>query len=86
MLNELRGVQFVNGELVVVAVEPLQAGERTVTMPVDDAHAIGCLLIELRQLAKEREQELRATGDLLDVQAMREEFAERLRQRQALNA
>ena len=86
MLNELRGVQVVDGELVIVTVETSLEGERTVTMPVEDAYAIGCILIELRQLAKEREQELRETGELLDVRAMREEFATRLRQRQAFNA
>ena len=85
MLNELQGVQFINGELMVVALDRTPDGERTFTMPVNDAHAIGCLLIELRQVAKEREQELRATGELLDVQAMREEFATRLRRRQVLN-
>ena len=85
VLNELRGIQFIDGELMVLAVDRTPDGERTITMPVDDAHAVGCILIELRQLAKEREQELRATGDRLDVQAMRQEFANRLTPRQVLN-
>jgi tRNA threonylcarbamoyladenosine modification (KEOPS) complex Cgi121 subunit len=85
VLNELRGVQVIDGELVVVAAEGTADGERRITMSVDDAHAIGCILIELRQLAKEREQELRATGELLDIRNMRDEFATRLRRRQVLN-
>jgi hypothetical protein len=85
VVNELRGVQFIDGEMVVVAIERTPEGERTVTMPVDVAHGVGCILIELCQLAKEREEHLRESGELLEVEAIREEFASRVRRRHALN-
>ena len=85
MVSQLRGVQEVEGRLTVVTVQDTPQGRTHTTMPIEEAHAIGCILIELCQLAKERQQQLRATGELLDVAVMREEFAERLRRRETLN-
>jgi hypothetical protein len=81
MLHELQGIQAVDGELVVVGVENTSEGRRRVHVPIDVAFGIGCVLIELWQLAKEREDQLRSSGELLDLQAMRQDFATRLRRR-----
>jgi hypothetical protein len=86
VLSEFRGIQIVEGELAVVAVKQTAIGPEFISMPVETAHAVGCMLIELCDLAKEREDELRRSGELLDIRAMTDEFMVRVRRRQELNA
>jgi hypothetical protein len=86
VLSELHGIRVKDGELVIAAVKETPAGPEFVTMPVQMAHAVGCMLIELCHLAMEREEDLRATGALLDLQAIKDEIAARVRRRQEMNA
>jgi hypothetical protein len=86
VLSELHGIRVKDGELVIAAVKETPAGPEFVTMPVQTAHAVGCMLIELCHLAMEREHDLRATGALLDLQAIQHEFAARVRRRQEMNS
>ena len=85
MLNELHGVRVIDGELAIVGVKQTIAGPEYITMPVGVAHAVGCMLIELSELAVERESDLRNSGEMLDVRTMADEFMARVRRRQDSN-
>jgi hypothetical protein len=86
VLSELRGIQVVEGELAIVGVKQTATGPEFITMPVETAHAVGCMLIELCELAREREQDLRRSGEMLEVSALAEELVVRVRRRQEMNA
>ena len=86
MLSELHGIGVIDGELAIVAVKQTGAGPEFITMPVQTAHVVGCMLIELSEIAVERESELRSSGTMLDVRTMADEFLARVRRRQELNS
>ena len=86
MLSELHGIGVIDGELAIVGVKQTGAGPEFITMPVQAAHVVGCMLIELSEIAVERESDLRSSGTMLDVRAMADEFMARVRRRQELNS
>jgi hypothetical protein len=83
--QHMRGPQVVNGQLVLVGSAAMPDGTRIPTfLPVGLAHTVGCMLIELAQLARERESELRQNGAVLDVGDV-PGFSDRLEARMRLN-
>lgn len=86
MIDHIQGVQFKDGQLALVGTQAGPNGIRVpVFIPVDFAATMGCWFIELAQLAKEREAELKASGKVLDINTMVGEMTVRLQQRGKLN-
>jgi hypothetical protein len=81
-----QGVQDIDGKLAVVGAIIGNDGSKVpILLPAGYAHTLGCALIELSQLAKEREPELKASGKVLDVNTIADEFGRRMTERLKLN-
>jgi hypothetical protein len=82
-----QGVRWQDGRAVVVGSLPFSTGGQRmpVFLPADFARSLGCALIELAVLAREHENELRATNTVIDVGTMGQDFMQRLERRRAIN-
>jgi len=80
-----QGPACVQGQLVVVRTVPTSGGRRPILIPIEQAKISGCVLIEMACLAEERQQELRSTGQVLDVATLVNEFNIRVQARAQLN-
>ena len=81
-----QGVQYIDDRLAVVGSIIAHDGSKApIRFPAEYAHTLGCALIELAQLAKEREAELKASGNVFDVNTMADEFGRRMSERLKLN-
>lgn len=83
--THFQGAQVVNGEVVLRGSMKLPDGSRVpLFLPIGLAHTMGCMLIEMAQLGRERESELRKTDHVLDVNDV-PDFGTRVEKRMRLN-
>jgi hypothetical protein len=77
---------YLQGQLAVVGSILADNGPQIpIFLPADYAHTLGCAPIELAVLAKDREPDLRRTGQLLDMNTLTPEFGSKLKARLRLN-
>lgn len=89
MSFHIRGVQYLNGQPALVG-SILNPNDDSVlmpfAMPAKLAHTMGCTMIELAQLAIEREDSLRTTGKVLTIDGdLAGEVGLRVQERMKLN-
>jgi hypothetical protein len=84
---QFQSVRWQDGQALIMGSVRFGTGGQwmPVILPAGFARDLGCTLIELAALGRDRENELRGTNTSIDVGTMGQEFLQRLDRRRATN-